>query len=65
MLEKLDQLNNFEIPEDMQNMDFGDLVDKGQKGIDMVKDMHDKIEGLNNPMINEGLKTIKDNEMIK
>lgn len=45
-------------------MDLGDLVNKGQKGIDMVKDMHDKIEGLNNPMINEGLKTIKSNEMI-
>lgn len=65
MLEKLDQLNNFEIPEDMQNMDINDLVDKSQKGIDMVKDMHNKIEGLNNPMINEGLKTIKDNEMVK
>ena len=45
-------------------MDLGDLVDKGQKGIDMVKDIHNKIEGLNNPMINEGLKTIKDNEMM-
>lgn len=45
-------------------MDFGDLVDKSQKGIDMVKDMHNKMEGLNNPMINQGLDLMKDNEMI-
>jgi hypothetical protein len=49
---------------DPTNLDLGDLMDKGQKGMDMVKNMHEKIEGLNNPMINEGINKLKDNEML-
>jgi len=42
-------------------MDFGDLVDKGQKGIDMVKNVHSMIEGVDHPLLNDAIKTINDN----
>lgn len=57
-------MSSLDLDFDPSKLDLGDLMDKSQRGIDMVKDMHSKIEGLNNPMINEGLNKIKDIEML-
>lgn len=72
-----DKLNNFDIsaldelnlnPKDLSINDIDSLMDHGQKGIDMVKNIHSQIEGLDNPKIQDGLKKLnaftKDNEVL-
>ena len=50
---------------DPTKMDLGNILDQGQLGIDMIKNADEAIKSLNNPMINDVVNKMNDNEMMK
>lgn len=50
---------------DPNNMDLGQILDQGQLGLEMIKNADEAIKSLNNPMINEAVNKMNDNEMMK
>ena len=50
---------------DPTKMDLGDMLDKGQLGIEMIKNADEAIKSLNNPLISDAVNKMNDNEMMK
>jgi len=65
ILDKIAGMNPMDFdPSNMNLEDISQIMEKGQKGVDMVKDVHSKIEDLNNPFLNEAVNKVKNHELI-